>query len=562
MPGLLFSQLFTSGCTEVHSPGLCTAATTPISEIQGEGYYSPLVGTRHVVRGAVTAIEQGSGFYIEQDARPQPAGSSHALFIDSPELSLEVGTGQQVALAGVVGEAGQKRDKLTVLTGVDAYAICAENVALPLTIVDLPLDNPGREALEGMRVAFEQELSVTDVYSQYRGMVTLSAGGAMRVPTEDAAPGKPAGRLARENRNRSVAVLLNKGFPAPVATGAVFRNATGVLGHDGRNQILLLNSGDSQSVPPPDAIEPPSPGSLRVVNANLLNFFNGDGRGGGFPTERGAESGEEFRAQKDRIRSAMGLMKPDLLAVQELENDGFGPYSAAAELKVILDENIDGGFEFITRPGEQHGTDVITVGLFYRTETLEPVGTSQTLDSAPFIGLSRQPLAQVFRDKHSGRIILVVVNHLKSKGSCPDSGVNSDQRDGQGCWNPARTEAVRAILPWLEQLASEAGTDHVLILGDMNAYRLEDPIRQFVDGGFTELVEHHSGLPQYSYLFYGQAGTLDYAFASPSLARFSRKAEIWHINADWPRNMALPQPWLRMSDHDPVIIDFEFNQNR
>jgi S1-C subfamily serine protease len=75
-----------------------------------------------------------------------------------------------------------------------------------------------------------------------------------------------------------------------------------------------------------------------------------------------------------------------------------------------------------------------------------------------------------------------------------------------------------------------------------------------------ELVEELSGLPQHSFLFFGQRGTLDYAFASPALAQSARRAFIWHVNADWPGGMALSQPWLRMSDHDPVIVDLEFSQ--
>ena len=124
----------------------------------------------------------------------------------------------------------------------------------------------------------------------------------------------------------------------------------------------------------------------------------------------------------------------------------------------------------------------------------------------------------------------------------------------------ARAEAVRSLLPWLEGLAGQAGTRQVLILGDMNAWRREDPIRAFREGGYVELVEALAGLPQHSFLYFGQRGTLDYALASPALATQARQAAIWHINADWPRDMALPQPWLRLSDHDPVAVDFDFSQ--
>jgi predicted extracellular nuclease len=104
-------------------------------------------------------------------------------------------------------------------------------------------------------------------------------------------------------------------------------------------------------------------------------------------------------------------------------------------------------------------------------------------------------------------------------------------------------------------------TENILVLGDMNAWRKEDPVRQFTDSGFIDLVEQLSGLPQHSFLFWGQAGTLDYAFASPPLAKSAQSALIWHINANWPAGMDQPRPWLRASDHDPVIVDLDFSQS-
>ena len=185
----------------------------------------------------------------------------------------------------------------------------------------------------------------------------------------------------------------------------------------------------------------------------------------------------------------------------------------------------------------------------------------ELLQGPAFDGLSRVPVAQLFRERSTGDSFLVAVNHLKSKGRCPDVGPDTDQGDGQGCWNRARLDAVNALLPWLNALAEKSTNRQVLILGDMNAWRLEDPIRAFRAGGYIELVEELSGLPQYSFVYFGQRGTLDYALASPSLRARTRQATIWHSNADWPRKMSLPQPWLRMSDHDPVVIDLEPSQS-
>jgi predicted extracellular nuclease len=561
-PGLLFFAALISGCGEQthqsRDAELCVSATTPIREIQGSGYRTPLLGSRQVVAGAVTWVVPDSGYYVETPGDYRPGKASRAIFIDHPPGSTALKAGQHVALIGEVTELGSQRDTMTALTGIERWTVCEDSLPLPLTETRLPLDSRQREAFEGMRLVFEQELSVTDVYSRYRGEITLSAGSPLRIPTEDIVPGEAAHQAARSNRNNAIDARLADPNKAPAPVGSRYRLIQGVLGHDGRDQLLLMDAaeiGTLASSSPPEAREP---GTLRVVNANLLNFFNGDGRGGGFPTERGAENPDDFDQQQDRIRTALAELQPDLLAVQELENDGYGPDSAARSLEALLEQAVEGNFATVGVPDGRLGGDVISVGLFYRTSALTPVGPPQTLDSDPFRQLSRQPLAQLFREPSSGETLLVAVNHLKSKGSCPEDGPNANRDDGQGCWNRARTEAVRALLPWLQEVAEEAGTDRLLVLGDMNAYRMEDPIRAFREGGYLELVETLSGLPQYSYRFFGQAGTLDYAFATPALADTVRRAFIWHINSDWPRNMDLPQPWLRMSDHDPVVVDLQF----
>jgi len=73
----------------------------------------------------------------------------------------------------------------------------------------------------------------------------------------------------------------------------------------------------------------------------------------------------------------------------------------------------------------------------------------------------------------------------------------------------------------------------------------------------------------YSFVFDGQAGALDHALATPSLAPQVVDAIEWHINADEPplfdynleneRDPALfdsTSPY-RASDHDPVIVGLD-----
>jgi predicted extracellular nuclease len=556
----LLGVLLFAGCADsAHPPesaaNICQSEVMPIPVVQGDGYNSPFTGSESTVRGIVTHVIQGDGFYIEEPGQQRVADSSKALFVSAEELSQSVLPGQQLALSGQVSELGSSRDKLTSLTDISGYEVCAENLELPLTQAELPLNSAEREALEGMRLTFDQELTVTDVYNMFRGELTLSSSGVLWVPTEIRKPGSAAVGLERENRNHSLVAILDDSFSGPLSAGSTFDITAGLMGHDGRKQQLFLDSARITDTPVPESPKPAADGAVRVVSSNLLNFFNGDGKGSGFPTERGAESLQEFKAQAERIRAVMTMMQPDLLAVQELENDGFGPHSAARSLLAVLNDTGNQDWAFVEPETGHIGGDVITVGLFYRQQALESIGPASVLDGPEFRRLSRQPLAQLFRERRTGETFLVAVNHLKSKGRCPDKGENSDQEDGQDCWNSARVSAVKALAPWLEELAAEMRTDNIIVLGDMNAWRNEDPIRQFREFGYGDLVEQLSGLPQYSFLYWGQIGTLDYAFASPALAEHANRAEIWHINANWPQKMEQPQPWLRASDHDPVIVD-------
>ncbi len=104
----------------------------------------------------------------------------------------------------------------------------------------------------------------------------------------------------------------------------------------------------------------------------------------------------------------------------------------------------------------------------------------------------------------------------------------------------------------------------------MNAYLQEDPNEVFWNAGYTNLAEW-SNRTSYSYVFDGQTGTLDHAFASSSLLPQVADSVEWHINADeapardynldFGRDAGIfdgSTPY-RASDHDPVIIGIDLN---
>jgi uncharacterized protein len=165
--------------------------------------------------------------------------------------------------------------------------------------------------------------------------------------------------------------------------------------------------------------------------------------------------------------------------------------------------------------------------------------------------------------------VTLAVNHLKSKGSACLDVNDPDTGDGQGNCNLTRTAAAEALVDWLASDPTGSGDPDFLVMGDMNAYALEDPIAAITSAGYTDLADAFIGADEaYSYVFNGQSGYLDHALASANLFPQVTGVAEWHINTDEPHvldynvefktpgqvdSLYAPDPY-RASDHDPVVI--------
>ena len=56
---------------------------------------------------------------------------------------------------------------------------------------------------------------------------------------------------------------------------------------------------------------------VRIASFNVLNYFNGDGQGAGFPTPRGADTAEEFERQKAKTVNAILALDADVIGLLE-----------------------------------------------------------------------------------------------------------------------------------------------------------------------------------------------------------------------------------------------------
>ena len=120
-----------------------------------------------------------------------------------------------------------------------------------------------------------------------------------------------------------------------------------------------------------------------------------------------------------------------------------------------------------------------------------------------------------------------------------------------GTWaNAKRVGQATALLDFVQTLRT-VDLD-VLVLGDLNAYGEEDPIVTLTGGGMANLVARVPAADRYSYVFNGEAGYLDQALATGTLARQVAGVTVWHINADEPSGAGLQH---RVQDAGPVRAD-------
>jgi len=577
-------------------PDICGAPATPIAGLpRREGAGIAEFG-RVTVEGVVSAVfRDGLGGFFLQSGKGEDDGNPatpEGLFVQLDGQTDAPKRGQRVRVTGKWSRSDDRSVATWALRSPERVQSCGE--AGPPPAVELREPPGDWSQLAGMyvRIPGPLVLSGNETLLRHGELAVVFGGERLYAPTELAAPGPAAREAERHNRQRSLLVddgrkgeyprnlwMLPRSVSAqaPYRVGSLLYGLEGVIDQrHGRWRLQLARPiARVEQAPRPQA-PARSGGSVRVASFNVLNFFNGDGRGGGFPTQRGAASRELAQRQRAKLVAAMRELDADVLALMEIENDGFDEGSALAELAAALDgprrRGRDGVWRAVRPDGaDRIGRDVIAVGLLYRSDRIEPVGPALVLDEEPFGATSRVPLAQAFRAlEGEARPFLVVVNHFKSKGGCAEADeANLDQGDGQACYAAARRDSAQRLAAWLGGDPAGIGAGQALVLGDLNAYRHEDPVRLLLRHGYRDLLaelDADGGHPPHSYVFQGQAGLLDHALAGPDLAGRALAAGVWSINADELPEFAYdgdarsghrlyaPDPW-RSSDHDPVWVD-------
>ncbi|TLN09516.1 ExeM/NucH family extracellular endonuclease, partial [bacterium] len=350
---------------------VCGAAFTPIYAIQGSGATAAILGTV-TTQGVVVGDFEGAspalrGYYLQDLSGDSDAATSDGIFIFNNSNDNNVALGDVVRVTGTAAEyQGQTQITATTLTQ------CGSGSSVTPTDVTLPFASADYlERYEGMLVRFPQLLYVTENYLLGRfGQVTLSSGGRLMQPTNQATPGAAALALQAQNDLNQIILddNLNNQNPDPIsfgqggeplAAGNTLRignsaiDIVGVMTYTwGGNSaspnayrlrpINALGGGfpDFQEITNARPYDPVwLPARLRVASLNTLNYFNTFGTGactlgvGGAATDcRGASNQAEFDRQWPKLVDAILATSADVIGLVELENDGYGASSAIQDL--------------------------------------------------------------------------------------------------------------------------------------------------------------------------------------------------------------------------------------
>ncbi|WP_291042940.1 ExeM/NucH family extracellular endonuclease [Herbiconiux sp.] len=545
--------------------------------------------------------------------------TSDAIFVYSPSTAASVQVGDYVSVTGAVSEYFDLT-QITVTNAAGLQKLDASTVEAPTpAVVELPADATQRESLEGMLVAPQGGFTVSNTYStnQYAEIGLAAGDSPLITPTEIARPGSAeydaavADNAARavtlddgattnflSNANKGIALPFLTQNPAITVGSSVAFTAPVIL--DYRNSAWKFQpttqlTAEGALPATFTDVRQPQPedvgGQVAIASFNVLNYFTTTGdqltgctyytdRAGNPITvnrgcdARGAANAENLARQQAKIVAAITGLGADVVALEEIENSArFGDDRDAALGTLVGALNTAEGAEewaFVPSPDASSlpaSEDVIRTAFIYKKAAVEPVGASHVLVDTAFSN-ARAPLAQEFKAAGGSddETFIAIVNHLKSKGDSDPPATGDNANGIQGAFNGDRTRQAAALLEFAEGLQTELGTTDVFLIGDFNSYTQEDPSVAIQEAGY---VDQGSKTGSYTYSFSGQSGSLDHVYASASADAKVTGADVWNINSgesiakEYSRfNYNLTDFYspdvYRSSDHDPVIVGYDF----
>lgn len=413
--------------------------------------------------------------------------------------------------------------------------------------------NDFNAGMDGMEVTVTNPLFITNTRNVSTNGILILAAERIKSATEEYNPGKEMyAQWQEELPGRILSLKTDKA--ANYRTGQQTLNLTGTVSV--RNGTYTITSKITPSFTGNERTDYPKETTvahnLKIASFNL-NFYISN------PTlwnpDYGAANQSEFTRQRTKILSALKAMDADIYALCEV---GEGQTAVQDLVKGLNEISGTNTYSYIDS-GDTRESTYTKNTFIYNTAKVEPYKNFRTIGSY----LKLRHVAQAFNLKESKERLIISLNHFKSKSS--GNGNNADQYDGQGSSNEQRKSEAYTLVNELNALTSYYDDPDVLILGDLNSYSKEDPIRILTNASLVNMLEYFA--PQdYSYVYDGAIGYLDHSIATVSMSKQVTDAFAWHINADEQNKFGYknvtyysPNPY-RCSDHDPIITTLMLDQ--
>ncbi|RZR24397.1 nuclease, partial [Vibrio vulnificus] len=413
-----------------------------IGEVQGEAYSSPLIESgftskeEYLVTGVVSAVATSlvKGFYLYDDNADGNVKTSDGIFVKTSGAVSKDMIGQQICVRAKVNEDYGMTTLLPTgniwevknSTPVEVTPVKLERIdsddetfrstlerleAMPVVLVE---DMDAAEGNQDMRVSRTFSFD----YSAKRNNMVIAYKRPNPQPNQDHVAGSDAAK-AQTAQNKDYRIVVESDekpangkipyypeFASDPHNNYIRINdsvvgMTGVL-HYSYNEFRLIPTANVTKANfvhnTPRTSSPVIKESygddgftIKVATQNVLNYFNSPygGHDNQFGDNRGAESQQEFERQQAKIVEAIYGLDADIVGLMEVENNGFGDFSAIRELLEAINakyykenykdrfarESIHNRYVFVgfDKNGDQVldqfdtvGSDAITTGIIYR----------------------------------------------------------------------------------------------------------------------------------------------------------------------------------------------------
>lgn len=563
-----------------------------IRDIQGNGHFSPYEGASvQNINGVVTHLYNSANFVIQDINQDDDNTTSEAIIVNKASNGLKVG--DLVAVSGTVeewyyeGYSDMKANDLPI-TRIRATTVTKSGTAAlptPLVIGEdiFPpteiIDNDGLtsfdpledgidfwESVELMRLAIPNAKVVGP--QQYGEVAVVAANstntvfnvlGGVNISANDYNPERIFVDINNENYNAK---------SGDYYTG----NIVGVMGYGFGNFKLWT---EESSLPPITRIEKPKvitnigpkEDKLTVASYNVENFSTNKEN---TPDEKVARIAKSF---------VENMKSPDIITLVEVQdNDGptaSGNTDASASYERLIAAIVSAGgptYKWTDiapeydRDGGQPGGN-IRVGYLYNPERVTLVegikGSSTdkaawdengnlTLNPGRILDIplpnTRKPLAAQFEFK--GEKVVVIGTHLNSKGG--DQPLFGKHQPPYLVSEAERIEIATMINNFIKAGQAKDPDLNVIVAGDMNDFEFTPTLAALKGGILTNMVEKVPAGERFSYYYQGNNQVLDHILVTNNLAD-KTAVDMIHINANYMDIHG------RASDHDPVLVQVEFN---